>query len=100
MVVRFDHQQSKQGGSEDAGYYCRDRSGKERLPGSRLRCEWQAGVAQATLAAAAAEVHREPPALPGGDGGLRGRALLGARDWEARSPGAADRAKVRKALCQ
>ena len=27
----FDHQQSKQGASEDAGYYCGDRSGKERV---------------------------------------------------------------------
>src|SRR5271167_1052164 len=74
----FDHQQSKQGGSEDAGYYGRDRSGKERVPSSRLRCTGQAGVAQATRAAAAPELRRQSAAVPGGDGGLRERALLGA----------------------
>src|SRR5215470_12566564 len=98
MVVTLDHQQSKQGGSEDAGYYGRNRSGKERVPPSRQRREREAGGAQAALAAAAAELRRQPPAVPGGDGGLRERALLGARDREARSPGAADRAEARKAL--
>jgi hypothetical protein len=36
----------------NASYYCRDRSGKERVPASRLRCDGKGGAAKATGAAA------------------------------------------------
>src|SRR6266851_5355080 len=49
---------TERGGSEDAGYYAWDRFGKERVPGSRLRCEWEGGAAQAIRAAALAELYR------------------------------------------
>src|SRR6267378_8628200 len=66
----------------NASYYCRDRSGKERVPASRLRCDGKGGAAKATGAPAAHRLHGQPAALPGSDGGGRGRALLGARDRE------------------
>src|SRR5690242_14559767 len=79
----FEHQQPKRGESEDAGCNSRDRPSKERFPATRLRCEGEGSVAEATHAWAPTWFRRQPAALPGGDGGVRECALLDARDREA-----------------
>src|SRR5258708_7251146 len=53
---------------------------------------------QEAEARSGAGVLRRAAALPGGDGGLRGRSLLGPGDRSAWSPDAADRAGLRQAV--
>ena len=58
------------------------------------------GVPQAAAAERGSLVLRRPAALHGGDGGLRRRASLGARDRQAGPRGAADPAGLRQAVRQ
>src|SRR5208337_487278 len=60
----------KRGGSDHASYNCRDQSGKERVPASRLRCDGKGSVAKATRAAAVIRFRRQPAPLPGSDGSV------------------------------
>src|SRR5262249_54546187 len=68
----------------------RNRLGKESISGSRRGRARPDGGATRTWAPPAAAVGGAAPAVSGGDGGVCGGPLLGARDCQARAPGQAD----------
>src|SRR5690606_33391908 len=72
-------------GIHGRSYHHRRRSGKERVPGSWGRCGRIRRLSQEVVAAAICAVHGGPAAVPGGDGGLRQRAPLGAGNGPARA---------------
>src|ERR1700686_5488246 len=69
----------------DGSYNDRDRSGKERVCGEWPRPPGQGGDAPEIAARASAGVHGPARAVLGGDGSVRRRASLGARDGQARA---------------
>jgi transposase len=75
-----------------------DRSGfgEAGVPSAWGGCLWAGRVPHKVAARQGHGVLRGPVIVPGCDGGLRRCPLLGARDWQARSHGSADRAGLVK----
>jgi hypothetical protein len=73
---------------------------KRSLHPTPFRNKERGGAMKTRIRNIAVRFRRQPARLPGSDGGVRERALLGARDREAWSRGAAHRSQVRKAVRQ
>ncbi len=97
--LKSDHQ-SIERGSHGEDYYCRSGFGKAGDGGAWSRRGGSDDIAQGTAAGSAAQLVGQLAALRDGDGGLRRRALLGARADAAGAHGTDHRGGVRAGLSQ
>src|SRR5712692_9596479 len=83
-----------EGGCEDGDYDVGNRLGQEFVSSSRRRRARPDSGAAPAPPRAAADIYGAAATVPGGDGGVWQRPLLGSRDCPARSSGQVDESAV------